>query len=128
VADASAVVIYVIDDDDSVRDSLRMLLESHGMHVRDFGSTAEFVARYERSPRACLVLDLHLPVVGGLDFLGSPAGRALDIPVIMITGRGDEAMRARAIEVGAAAYLEKPIEDGALIASIDTALGLNSER
>ncbi|HVM80551.1 MAG TPA: response regulator [Stellaceae bacterium] len=115
-------MIYVVDDDDAVRDSLRILLESHGMNVSDFGSTHEFVAGYRPHPRACLILDLHLPVVGGLDFLASPAGQALDIPVILITGRGDEQTRARATELGAAAFLEKPIEDGALVEVIGATL------
>jgi len=121
-------MIYVVDDDDAVRDSLRILLESHGMSVSDFGSTGDFVAGYKPHPRACLILDLHLPVVGGLDFLASPAGQALDIPVILITGRGDEQTRARATELGAAAFLEKPIEDGALVEVIGAALERHSSR
>lgn len=125
---AKETMIYVVDDDDAVRDSLRILLESHGMRVSDFGSTGEFVAGYRAHPCACLILDLHLPVVGGLDFLASSAGRALDIPVILITGRGDEATRARAKELGAAAFLEKPIEDGALVEVIAAALATRPTR
>jgi two-component system response regulator FixJ len=125
---AKETMIYVVDDDDAVRDSLRILLESHGMRVSDFGSTGEFIAGYRVHPSACLILDLHLPVVGGLDFLASSAGRALDIPVILITGRGDEATRARAKELGAAAFLEKPIEDGALVEVIAAALETRGPR
>jgi len=128
VSSATEIMIYVVDDDYAVRDSLRFLLESHGMSVRDFGSIGEFVAGYAPFPRACLILDLHLPVVGGLDFLASPAGRALEIPVIMVTGRSDDATRARAQELGAEAFLEKPVDDGALVHVIGAAIERRSSR
>jgi two-component system response regulator FixJ len=122
VAERAETLIFIVDDDDAVRDSLRLLLESYGMSVADFGSTADFVEAYRQHPRACLILDLHLPVISGLDFLGSQAKGDLEIPVILITGRGDQATRERALELGAAAYLEKPVDDRELLSVIDRVL------
>jgi two-component system, LuxR family, response regulator FixJ len=115
-------MIFIVDDDDAVRDSLRLLLEAHGMTVQDFDSTADFAEAYRPHPRACLILDLHLPVMGGLDFLASRGKEGLELPVIMVTGRGDDASRARALELGARAFLEKPVDDRELLSAIERAL------
>jgi len=122
VIDASGIMIFIVDDDDAVRDSLRLLLEAHGMTVQDFDSTADFTEAFRRHPRACLILDLHLPVMGGLDFLASRGREGLELPVIMVTGRGDDASRARALELGAFAFLEKPVDDRELLSAIERAL------
>jgi two-component system response regulator FixJ len=114
--------IFVVDDDDAVRDSLKMLLESYGMTVEDYGSTAEFARQYRQRARQCLILDQHLPGSTGLDFLASADGALLDLPVILFTGRGDKSLRARAEQLGVSAYLEKPVSDGVLIAEIERAL------
>jgi FixJ family two-component response regulator len=116
-------MIFIVDDDDAVRDSLRVLLEAHGMMVEDFDSTAEFAAVDRRHPRACLILDLHLPVMGGLDYLATFGKSGPGLPVIMVTGRSDDASRARAFELGAAAFLEKPVDGRELLSAIDHALG-----
>ncbi len=115
-------MIFVVDDDEAVRDSLRVLLEAHGMAVEDFESTADFDAADRQHPRACLILDLHLPVTGGLDYLASLGKDGPGLPVIMVTGRSDEASRARALELGAVAFLEKPVDDRELLSVIDRAL------
>ena len=116
-------MIFIVDDDDAVRDSLRILLETHGMTVEDFSSTAEFDAAYRRQcPRACLILDLHLPVMNGLDYLASLGKDGPGLPVIMVSGRGDEASRERAFALGAIAFLEKPVDDRQLLPAIDRAL------
>jgi len=116
-------LIFIVDDDEAVRDSMRVLLESHGRAVEEFGSIEEFVLAYRPGTRACLILDLHLPLMGGLDFLASRGAASRDIPVVLMTGRGDDTTRARAYELGAVAFLEKPIEDSTLMAAIDVALG-----
>ena len=116
-------MIFIVDDDDAVRDSLRALLEAHGMTVEDFESTADFAATDRQHPRACLILDLHLPVMGGLDYLASFGNEGPGLPVIMVTGRSDDASRARAFELGAVAFLEKPVDDRELLSAIDRALG-----
>jgi len=115
--------ILIVDDDADVRDSLRVLLEAHGMAVQDFESTAEFAAADRQHGRACLILDLHLPVMGGLDYLASLGQDGPGVPVIMVTGRSDEASRSRAFELGAVAFLEKPVDDRELLSAIGRAIG-----
>ena len=109
--------VFVVDDDEAVRDSLKVLLEVHGIEVEDYGSTGEFASRYRKPRRGVLILDQHLPVVTGVDFLNSPAGRHLGIPVILITGRGDPAIERQARQAGAE-YLQKPISERVLLAAV----------
>jgi two-component system, LuxR family, response regulator FixJ len=118
---AEDAMVFVVEDDEAVRDSLRLLLESYGLAVEDYGSVEEFTESYRPQGRDCLILDHNLPGASGLDFLGA-RGAAVDLPVILITGRGDPSARARALELGVAAYLEKPLDDQALIAAIRSAV------
>ena len=118
----SALRIFVIDDDEAVRDSIKILLEVHGFKVEDFASTGEFAKGYRKPPRGCLILDQHLPLTTGLDFLKSPAGRELDIPVILITGQGDPKIEQRARDAGVAEYLQKPIVRNLLLTTVERVL------
>jgi two-component system, LuxR family, response regulator FixJ len=115
-------IIYVLDDDDAVRDSLKILLESYDLAVRDFGSVPDFLSKLEPNDAGCLVLDLHLPVMGGFDLLDTLTEHSSRVPVIVITGRGDAQTKARALEAGAVAFLEKPVNDQSLMTAIRTAL------
>lgn len=110
--------VFVVDDDEAVRDSLKVLLEVHGIEVEDYGSTGEFVRGYRKPQRGVLILDQHLPAVTGIEFLNSPAGRDLGIPVILITGRGDPAIERQALDAGAAEYLQKPVSETVLLATV----------
>lgn len=122
-ADAgSPITVFVVDDDDAVRDSLKLLLESYGMVVEDYDSTRAFIRHYRPGDRQCLILDQHLPGTTGLDFLASPESAGLSLPVVLVTGRGDNALRARAAELGVSVYLEKPVVDETLMAAIRTAV------
>ncbi len=114
-------VIYLVDDDDAVRDSLKLLLESHGMEVCDFDGVAAFLKGYEKGKGACLILDLHLPIVGGLDLIKIIERQKMALPVIFITGRSDAEVKARAVEAGAVAFLEKPVDEAVLLNAIRTA-------
>jgi FixJ family two-component response regulator len=115
-------MIYLVDDDDAVRDSLSFLLESHGFDVSAFASVADFEGAYRPNGKACLILDHHLPGVSGLEFLASPEGAALRIPVIIITGGAEPSISARARALGVAAFLEKPLTETPLLAAIENAL------
>jgi two-component system response regulator FixJ len=117
-----SATIFIVDDDEAVRDSLKLLLESYGLIVEDYGSTAEFLRNYRPRPRQCLILDQHLPGATGLDFLASREAAALDLPVLLVTGRGDNMLRARAVELGVSAYLEKPVVDDKLMIAIRSAV------
>lgn len=114
--------IFIVDDDDAVRDSLKLLLESYGLMVEDYSSTAEFVRHYRPRERQCLILDQHLPGSTGLDFLASREGATLRLPVVLVTGRGDNALRARASALGVSSYLEKPVTDDVLLRAIRIAV------
>jgi two-component system response regulator FixJ len=110
--------IFIVDDDEAVRDSLKLLLESHGCRVKEFGSTREFIGAFHRQDRQCLVLDHHLPGETGLDFLESEDGAKLRVPVILMSGGGDRNLRERAAKAGALGYFDKPLDDSELVATI----------
>jgi FixJ family two-component response regulator len=114
--------VFLVDDDEPVRDSLKTLLESYSMPVEDFPSCPEFLERFDGKNAGCLVLDLHLPVMSGLEFMELYGARLKDMPVILITGRGDAATKARALEAGVLAFIEKPFDDDRLVDLIRTAL------
>jgi FixJ family two-component response regulator len=114
----SGETIFIVDDDEAVRDSLKLLLESHGCRVRDYASTRDFLREYRQEARQCLVLDHHLPGETGIEFLESGDGATLHVPVILVTGGGDGSLRARAAKAGALAYFDKPIDDSELVATI----------
>lgn len=115
-------VVYVVDDDEAVRDSLNLLLESYGMNVKGFGSATDFLSSPYDEHRGCLVLDVHMPGMNGLELLDVLKGRRSQLPVILITGRGDTALRERAKQAGAFAVFDKPVDGDALLDAIDTAL------
>ena len=123
VAKLEEPVIFIIDDDEAVRDSLRLLLETHGMEVEVYASTETFARSYRPRARQCLILDQHLRGMRtGLEFLASPERAAMRLPVILVTGRGDNEIKARALDAGVAAYLDKPIDATQLVATIDCAI------
>lgn len=93
------------------------------MTVEDYDSTADFAAAYRPRKRACLILDLHLPGMSGIEYLESLGEKGPGLPVIMVTGRGDEASRGRALELGAVAFLDKPVDNRELLSAIGRALG-----
>jgi two-component system response regulator FixJ len=115
--------VHLVDDDDAVRDSLKTLLESYGVSVRAYSSGLEFLANATAWETGCLVLDLHLPVVSGLDLLTMMRQRKMQLPVVFITGRSDKETRERALRGGAIAFLDKPVREDALLAAVHTAFG-----
>lgn len=114
--------IVIVDDDEAVRDSLKILLITHGLAVEDYESIDAFKRGFRPRADSCLLLDQHLASVTGLDFLASPEGRQLSMPVILFTGQGDNSLRAQAREAGVAAFLEKPIGGDLLLSAIRDAL------
>lgn len=116
-------MVHVVDDDDAVRDSVRSLLESHGFAVRDYASARAFLA--DGGDGGCLLLDLHMPEMSGLDLLETLRTRRNDIPTIIMTGRSDAGLKARAQRSGAIAFLDKPVDEDELMNSISHALAPN---
>jgi len=117
MADAEFIV-YVVDDDDSVRASLKLLLESSGYHVVTFKSAEDFlVSSFGESP-CCLILDIHLPGMSGFNLQGRLVKSQTRVPVIFITGHDRNRMEDEAMRLGAVAYLRKPFDEQYLLDAI----------
>jgi FixJ family two-component response regulator len=114
--------VFVVDDDRSVREALSALLRSVGLTVELYDSAPEFLARQRPDAAACLVLDVRLPGLSGLDLQHALAKAGAEIPIIFITGHGDIPMSVRAMKAGAIEFLTKPFRDADLLAAIDEAL------
>jgi len=115
-------VVSVVDDDSSLRRSLGNLLTSVGLRVETFESAQAFLDSGSRSHTACLVLDLRMPGIGGLDLLRRLGASGSRIPVIILTAHGDDDTRQRSLQAGAVAFLEKPVKGAALLAAVRSAL------
>lgn len=114
--------VFVIDDDAAIRDALQSLISSMKLHVELFGSAAEFLQRDRPDVPSCLVLDVRLPGISGLDFQRKLTEANHSIPVIFITGHGDIPMSVRAMKAGAVEFLTKPFRDQDLLDAIHVAL------
>jgi len=122
--DHETPVIYVVDDDDSVRGAIRAVLEDDGRTVDDFASCEAFLARFVPGQVACLLIDAYLPGMTGMQLLGHLQEMGHPLPAIMITGHSDVAIAVQAMKAGASDFIEKPISRGELLASVDRALEL----
>lgn len=121
-------VVYVVDDDAAVRDSLRWLLESVNMPVRTFANAADFLADFEPDEPGCVVLDVRMPGMSGLELQEHLLATTQFIPIIFISGHGDIAMAVRTIQSGAVDFIEKPFGDQELLDRIHRALEMSEER
>jgi FixJ family two-component response regulator len=119
--------VFVVDDDVSVREALEALLGSAGWDVRAFASAEAFLACPPASGPNCLVLDVGLPDLNGLDLQAQVAGKRSEMPIIFITGYGDVPMSVRAMKAGAAEFLTKPFGEDELLGAIETALDRSRE-
>ncbi|HKT73837.1 MAG TPA: response regulator transcription factor [Steroidobacteraceae bacterium] len=117
-----APAVYIVDDDDAVRSSLRLLLKSVGLNATAQGSAQEFLSSYDPQQPGCLVLDVRMPGMSGLELQQQLNLRGAVIPVIFITGHGDVPMAVEAMQHGAFDFLQKPFRDQDLIERIQKAL------
>lgn len=120
--------VFVVDDDQAARESLRWLLESVGHHVQCYGSAREFLAECDGTVPGCLVLDVRMPGMSGLELQNFLQERQWCLPIIMVTGHGDIPMAVRAMKSGAVDFLQKPYNDQALLDRIQHALDLCRQR
>jgi len=114
--------VYIVDDDEAVRDSLSVLLESRAFVVRGFGSAPEFLAAAPSLPVGCLIVDIRMPEMDGLELQQHLIDRSLGFPLIVITGHGDVPLAVRAMKAGAVDFIEKPFTSEAILDSLEVAL------
>jgi len=117
-----APIVYVIDDDDAVRDVLRWLIESIGLQVETFARADAFLEAYQSARPGCMVLDIRMPGLSGFDLQDELARRQIPIPVIVITGYAEVAMAVRALKAGAFDFVEKPFDHQVLLDRIREAI------
>jgi two-component system, LuxR family, response regulator FixJ len=114
--------VYIVDDDDAVRDSLSVLLEATGLHVRTFGLAKEFLDAAPTLLMGCLIVDIRMPGMDGLELQRYLIERSLSFPMIVITGHGDVPLAVRAMKAGALDFIEKPFATPTILASVEAAL------
>jgi two-component system response regulator FixJ len=117
-----APTIFIVDDDEAVRDSLQILLGTEGYRTAVFGSALDFLDAYTAGQVGCLLADVRMPDMSGLDLQEILAERQLHLPVVIITGHGDVSMAVRAMKAGAVDFIEKPFVDTTILESVRRAL------
>ena len=117
-----APLVYVVDDDEALRDSLRWLLESAGYRAKTYSTAERFLREYEPGAAICLVLDVRLPGMSGLDLQQELNRRGESLPIIFISGHGDVPTAVEAMKRGASHFLRKPFQDAQLLSLIDDAM------
>ena len=120
-------IIFVVDDDSHIRDGIRGVLEEGGKTVKTYSTAEAFLSAYRPGREACLLIDAYLPGMNGIELLQRLRDTGHRLPAIMITGYGDVQMAVQAMRAGALDFIEKPVERGDLIASIDRALGQSKD-
>jgi RNA polymerase sigma factor (sigma-70 family) len=124
----SAPTVFVVDDDAAVRDALSLLISLKGLRVSTFSCGPDFLAVYEPRWRGCLLTDLQMPEMTGLELQQQLAQRGIALPVIVLTAHGDVATARTALKSGAVDFLEKPVDDDVLIDVLENAIRVDEER
>jgi len=120
--DTSDPVVYVIDDDDAVRESLKWLISSIDIEVKVFASATNFLEQCHQVSTGCLITDVRMPGLSGLDLQNELKKRGIEIPVVVITGHGDVQMAVRAMKAGVFDFIEKPFNDQYLLDLVNRAV------
>jgi two-component system response regulator FixJ len=116
-------VVQIIDDDDALRDSLTFLLSSAGIEAKSYESAAAFLNDAERATSGCIITDVRMPGMSGIDLLRKLKSEGVSVPIIVMTGHGDVPLAVEAMKLGAFDFVEKPFDDDALLTSVRGALG-----
>ena len=119
--------VFVVDDDEPVRDSIGLLLDTVDIPHESYGSAQDFLKAYDRSRTGCLVLDIRMPGMSGLELQEKLANMGLHPPIIMISGHGEIPNAVQAVRSGAIDFLQKPVSDQALLDRIQQALRLDTK-
>ncbi len=126
--DSENPIIYIVDDNDDIRETLELLFESVDLCTESFGSAAEFLDAYPMGQPGCLIADVRMPGMSGLELQEEMAKRSIDLPVIIITGYGDVEMAVNAMKAGAADFIEKPYKEQELLDRVHKAINQNAEK
>lgn len=124
---SEASIVYVVDDDEAVRDSIGMLLDSAGLRYRTFADADALLTADENLTEGCLVLDIRMPGMSGLELQAELKRREISLPIIFITGHGDIPMAVEAMRQGAVDFIRKPFRDQELLDRINEALVLEAQ-
>lgn len=124
-SDTLSPTVHLIDDDRAVRESLALLIGTVGLRVQPWGDPQLFLAQFDREAIGAIVLDVRMPGISGLSVLDTLVAQGVDQPVIMLTGHGTVDMCRRAFKAGAAEFLEKPVNDEALLEALQNAVRLH---
>jgi FixJ family two-component response regulator len=119
---------FVVDDDEAVRDALGLLLRTVGLQVETFESAASFLRNYRPGSSGCLVLDIRMPGMSGLDLQDELHKRRAQLPIVFLTAHGDVPMAVRALKKGAADFIEKPVDEQRLVLAVLDALRRDAQR
>ena len=120
--------VFVVDDDASIRDALSLLISLKGLQPCVYSSAEDFLAVYDAQWRGCLLTDLQMPHMSGLDLQTALRERGIQLPVVVLTAHGDVATTRAALKNGAVDFLEKPVDDDVLIDVLKNAIGIDAER
>ena len=120
--------VFIVDDDEAVRDSLSWLMRSVGLSAKAYGSAREFLDGYDLKQPGCLILDIRMPGMSGLDLQELLSKRDIELPVIFISGHGDVPMAVRALKSGAFDFIEKPFNDQVLLERVQRAIEADAEQ
>ncbi|MGU7774401.1 response regulator transcription factor [Burkholderia sp. MR1-5-21] len=123
-----APIVYIVDDDNGMRTSLAWLLESVGIRSEGFANAADFLARFDATIPACLVLDVRMPETSGFDVQAELNARGATLPVIFVSGHGDIPMSVRALQNGAIDFVEKPYNSQQMLERVQRAIKLAQQR
>ncbi len=117
--------VFIVDDDDAVRDALDLLLDSLGLRTVSYPSAAAFLEHYDPGRPGCLVLDIRMPAMSGMELQAALAEKSVNIPIIFLSGHGNVSMSAKAFRSGAVDFLEKPFDENVLLERIHEAIRLD---
>lgn len=115
---SSERVVHLVDDEEAIRKSAGFVLSRAGYKVQSYASGVQFLKSAKSAPRGCVLLDVRMPEIDGLEVQAAMADRGIDMPVIVLTGHGDVAVAVQAMKAGAVEFLEKPFEKAALLAAL----------
>ena len=116
-------LVHIVDDDDSVRRSVAFMLKHAGYRVESYASGIEFLKEAKHAERGCVLLDVRMPEMDGLEVQQEMASRGIDMPVVILTGHGDVGVAVKAMRAGAINFIEKPYSKEALLSAIEEAYG-----